>query len=206
MRLYLVRHGETAWNQERRCQGISDIDLNDTGRHQAELAANSLKDVPFRAIYTSSLRRAIETAEIINRFHGVNISVEPDLRELNQGKFEGKTFQELFENYGPDLEVWWKSPANFRMPEGGETLAELQDRAWKVVQRIREDHQEGEIGIIAHNFVNIVIISKVLGLDLDKFRRLRQEPSAVNIVEFNQGRSPCIIALNDVSHLRSTSS
>ena len=89
MRLILIRHGETAWNREKKVQGVSDISLNETGVRQAHRLALSLKDEKINAIYTSPLKRAYDTARIIGQFHGASIYVESGLMEMNPGDFEG---------------------------------------------------------------------------------------------------------------------
>src|SRR4030042_848487 len=92
MKLILVRHGATKFNQERRIQGVSDLGLNETGRKQAESLARALKDVKVEVIYASPLRRAQETARAISRFHQVEVVTHDGLKELDVGEVDGMTY------------------------------------------------------------------------------------------------------------------
>ena len=89
MNLILVRHGETDWNRTGRCQGISDVVLNDNGRKQALELGLCLKGEKISAVYSSDLARAMSTAEEIARHHGLTVEIDSDLREMDQGDFEG---------------------------------------------------------------------------------------------------------------------
>lgn len=124
MSLYLVRHGETDYNRQKRIQGHEDIPMNSNGLAQAHATAAALKTVPFQRIICSPLQRAYNTAEIIASFHsGVSLEVDPDLIERDYGLLSGLTPQEreLFARTGrPDLV---------------ESLEALQMRAWNVVRR-----------------------------------------------------------------------
>ena len=95
MRLILVRHGSTAWNEEGKYQGTIDIPLSDRGRQEAEMVAERLRDEKIDAVYSSNLRRARETAEIIARPHGLPVQVIEELGEMNFGDWEGMTAQEI---------------------------------------------------------------------------------------------------------------
>src|SRR5665648_1256562 len=106
MKLILVRHGQTLWHREKRAQGVSDIELSNRGRAQAESLARSLQDERIDAIVSSSLKRALQTAEAINRFHRLPIEPEEDLIELNMGDFEGIIFKEMMKNHGDFLKRW----------------------------------------------------------------------------------------------------
>ena len=92
MELILIRHGETIWNKEGRVQGLSDIELSDVGLNQARKLALSIQDLNIKAIYSSPVKRAYQTAQIINEIHNAPIFLEPGLVEMDQGDFEGLTF------------------------------------------------------------------------------------------------------------------
>jgi broad specificity phosphatase PhoE len=131
MQLILIRHGETLWNKEGRVQGTSDVELSNAGIKQAELLALSLKDHPLEAIHASPLKRAYQTAEIINEFHHKDIQIHRGLMEMDQGDFEGFSFKELMADKKEFLQKWITDPAAIKMPNG-ESLAELQNRAWRL--------------------------------------------------------------------------
>ena len=118
LRLTLVRHGQTPWNREQRVQGISDISLSNRGLAQAKNLALALKNEKIETILSSPLRRALQTAEAINRFHGLSIERNQDLIELDQGDFEGQTFPEIMKTHKAFLEHWAADPASVIMPNG----------------------------------------------------------------------------------------
>jgi broad specificity phosphatase PhoE len=99
--ILLARHGETDWNRERRWQGWADPPLNETGREQARALAEQLRDTPFDAVYSSDLRRAHETAEIVAAPHGVPVIADERLREVDVGSWSGLLHTEIEERY-PD--------------------------------------------------------------------------------------------------------
>src|SRR4030042_2749358 len=106
MQLILIRHGETLWNKEGRVQGTSDIELSDEGIRQARLLALSLKKHDIEAIHASSLKRAMQTAQIINEFHALEIQSHRELIEMDQGDFEGLSFKELMDDKKDFLKKW----------------------------------------------------------------------------------------------------
>jgi broad specificity phosphatase PhoE len=200
LKLILVRHGQTVWNESGRFQGISDIALSAEGRQQALSLAKSLKDISLAEIYTSPLTRARETAGIVSQYQHCEVRVEEGLKELNQGELEGLTAQDLRDKYPAFFEKWTQEPSLIRLPQG-ESLKDLQDRAWASVGRILKRHSEGNVMLVAHSFVNRVILCRVLSMSLNDFRCMRQDAGATNILEFT-GRGVVLTRLNDTCHLR----
>ena len=197
MKLTLIRHGETIWNQERRVQGFSDIDLNDAGLHQAEQLALSLKDHHIHSIYASPLIRARRTAQIINQYHNAPIYLESDLMEMNQGDFEGLSFQDLMTREKDFLRRWISDPASVRMPNG-ESFDELQYRAWKAIEGITMKHDEALV--VSHSFTIASILCKVKNISLSEFRTVHVDTASKTIVRFLNG-SASIESFNERSHL-----
>jgi probable phosphoglycerate mutase len=136
IRLYLARHGRTAWNFERRFQGATDIPLDDVGRAQARELADALRG-RFDTVLASDLSRARETAQIIATALGLElIALDPDLRERGYGKFEGLTGEECAAQY-PD--VWSASRGNRNfLPPGGEPFEEVAVRMQRGLERCIE--------------------------------------------------------------------
>lgn len=200
MRLILVRHGETAWNKENRVLGHTEIDLNEKGRKQAERLALALKDEKVAAIYSSPLRRARETADEIARFHHLEVVTDDALKELDAGELDGLTFQEMMERYGEFLKEWMKGLPSLKMP-GGESIAELQQRAWPAVERIVSDHPDGVVTLVNHSFAIVSIVSKALGMSLANFRRLRLNIASITIINFGK-RGTSLLLFNDTCHLK----
>lgn len=202
MILYLIRHGETDWNVERRCQGFSDSPLNETGRRQAEATARRLSNIEIEAVYSSSLGRAHVMARAIAKYHKVPVRKSDALRELNQGEFEGLALSELMENHSEFLQQWFRDPADLKIP-GGESMRELQDRAWSALEEIVGRHNDGNVVVVSHNLCNMALLCRIMKLDLADFRRIQQDVAAINIVEFG-GRwpHPVVLRLNDTCHLQ----
>jgi len=199
MRLILIRHGETRWNETKRFQGISDIELSAKGQTQARSLAQSLRNEPLTAIYTSPLIRARQTAECIAQHHDCPLLVDEGLQELNQGQLEGLTGEELRRDFPDFIPQWIKEPGTTVLP-GGESLGELQNRAWAVMEKLIRKHSEDTIAVVAHSFVILTILCRVLELPLQAFRRFRQDPTAKNVLEFTE-RGMILRCLNDTCHL-----
>ncbi|HRS82900.1 MAG TPA: histidine phosphatase family protein [Smithellaceae bacterium] len=198
MQLTLIRHGETIWNLEKRVQGLTDIELNETGIDQARKLALSLQDFPIDTIYSSPLKRAFQTAEIINRFHRKDIRVEPGLMEMDQGEFEGLTFQELLAREKDFIRKWIADPESVRMP-GGESLAELQNRAWPPVEKLLAAGQNALI--VSHNFTIAAILCRLRNIRLSEFRSTCVDNASRTHIRIHNGEAH-IEAINDVRHLK----
>ncbi|MHB8138031.1 MAG: histidine phosphatase family protein [Smithellaceae bacterium] len=197
MQLILIRHGETLWNKEGRIQGTSDIELSETGMEQARRLALSLKDSEIGAIHASPLKRAFRTAEIINNFHGRKIEVHPELMEMDQGDFEGLSFQELMACEKEFIHRWIADPASVKMPRG-ESLAELQERVWPPVEKIIAAGQDALV--VAHNFTIAAILCRIRNISLSEFRSTCVDTASRTVIRFRDGRAN-IEVMNDRSHL-----
>ena len=197
MHLILIRHGETLWNKEGRVQGISDVELSTAGIEQARLLALSLKDHPIRAIHTSPLKRALQTAEIINEFHRKEIHTHQDLMEMDQGDFEGVSFKILMACEKDFLNKWIANPASVQMPKG-ESLTQLQERAWRAMERIINEEETALV--VSHNFTIAAIICRIKNISLYDFLSACVGNASKTIISF-QKDGIFIEAFNDRSHL-----
>jgi len=136
--ILLARHGETDWNRDGRFQGWADPPLNAAGRAQARALADQLRDTPFDAAYSSDLRRAHETAQIVAAAHGVDVVTDPGLREIDVGSWSGLTRAEIEERFpGADQ-------------HDGETREQHLTRVLETVERIARSHRGGRILIVSH--------------------------------------------------------
>lgn len=199
-RVILVRHGETYWNEAKLVQGgRRDIDLNPNGREQAERLGLALKQERLTAIYASPLKRALDTAQAIARHHSLMVETDPDLKEIDAGELDGVPHQVLRTKFDLFLAQWKRNPAVLRMP-GGESLAELQDRAWGSIRRILDRHPGGSVAVVSHNFAITTIICKALDIELCHFRRLRPEVAGISVLVFGE-RGATLALFNDTCHL-----
>lgn len=202
-RIILVRHGQTAWNAEMRVQGClphSDQPLNAHGSQQAELIAQALASEPLAAIYASPLRRARQTAGPIAARHDLPVLIEDDLRELMQGSWEGRTFAEIRSAEADRLREWLTQPATFCL-EDGESLSQLQERAWTVIERIVAAHPDSTVVVVTHFLTIMTVLCRALAMDLTGFTRLRHDPAARSVLEFGGERGTRLASLNDTHHL-----
>jgi len=199
MRLVLIRHGETEHNRGQITLGRADVPLNERGRMEAEALAASFTAAP-AALYSSPLQRAYETASRIGAATDVTVQREHALIEMDIGEMEHLTGAQLRERY-PDFLVEWLSPncGDARMP-GGETLAEVQERAWGAIERIRERHADGVVVAVTHNFVILTLLCRALDLPLARFRRLKQVLAAKTVLDITE-HSAQLLQLNDTGHL-----
>ncbi|KQC07066.1 MAG: hypothetical protein APR62_07110 [Smithella sp. SDB] len=202
MQLIIIRHGETLWNKEGRVQGISDIELSTVGFEQARLLALSLKDYPIREVHTSPLKRALKTAEVINEFHQKEIHIHDDLMEIDPGDFEGMYYKELVACEKDFLNKWITDPASVKMPNG-ESLTQLQERAWRVMERIISKDENALV--VAHNFTIGAIICRIKGisLNINEFQSSLVGNASKTIFNF-QKDGTFIETFNDRSHLQKT--
>jgi len=202
MRLFLVRHGETAWNRDRRIQGArSNTPLNETGYEQADRLAAVLKKQGLDAVYSSPLKRAVDTAEVIAKECKVPLVVVPEFREIDAGELDGLSTLEMGNHYATFWADWSKGDPSTRLPNG-ESLEELQKRAWWAMERILEKHVDGGVvSVVAHMFTNMVIIARALDLDLRNVLHLRQDSAAISVIEFS-ARRHVLALLNDTCHLK----
>ncbi|MFA7468174.1 MAG: alpha-ribazole phosphatase [Desulfotomaculaceae bacterium] len=203
-RIYLIRHGQTIWNKDAKFQGRADVPLSPQGMEQARALGNRLKGHKFGAFFSSSLSRAKLTAELVAEPHGQSVAVEvaKGLEELSFGDWEGLTFKEIQERYSDELAAWWAKPLDTRVP-GGETLAELAERATAALKGIVDKYPDEHVVVVAHGGTIRSVVSTVLGLDLNHYWRLRQDNASLTIIEFYGWNKPILMLYNDISHLGS---
>ena len=200
MRLFLVRHGETESNRLGLALGQNDVPLNERGALQAEQLAVALGREPLVAVYASPLRRTLETARAVAGAHGLDVAIDERLIEMDIGELDGLTFAEVRERYPGLLEEWVSGPGpSMRMP-GGERLVDVQERAWAAVTELAARHSEDAVAAVTHNFVILSLLTKVMGLELSQFRRLRHAVAAVSVIDFTPKRT-LVVRMNDTCHL-----
>lgn len=170
----IVRHGETAWNSERRIQGQIDIPLNATGLAQAQaagrwLASGSIRESfgPIRALYGSDLQRAWKTALCIAEALQLTPVAVPALRERRYGLFEGLTYADAEQQYPETYAAFERRDPDFAFPEGGESLAQFHTRVTGKLQALADLHRGETIVIVAHGGVLDIINRFVRGNPLD---------------------------------------
>jgi len=182
-KIILVRHGETDWNRKRRIQGGgSNTRLSKKGQKQARYIAERLKSEVIKAVYSSPLDRAVETARPIAEKHGLKVNVEKFLKEIEAGELEGVFLSELGERFSQILTTASRGGILSKMP-GGESLEELRERAWKVVLAIMDKHPDGNIAIVTHYFVILAVVCSVLDIPLERIGKFRLNTASLTVIE-----------------------
>ena len=173
VKVILVRHGETDWNKVKRIQGsASDTPLSETGKRQAEGVALKLKEEKIQAIYSSPLQRAMHTAQAIARYHHLEVLPDPHLKEINVGNLEGVLAADLRSRFDEYICKYDHDHHLLKLP-GGESLQDVQERAWSTVEGFVDTHSKGTIVVVSHYFVIMSIICKVINLPLLEVVHLR---------------------------------
>lgn len=196
MQIVLVRHGATDWNLQGRCQGATDRELSDVGRRQAEQIAALLSNESIQAVYSSDLRRARQTAQLISQPHRLPVMIEEKIRELDHGELEGLTFNEIKQGYAAFLARWRSEPAEIQVP-GGEKLSDVAERAWQGVTRIAERHPAAEsIVVVSHNFPILGIVCRVTGTHLNSYRSFHLDPCSVTRLRYDGANAWTVTQVN----------
>src|SRR5512141_2799967 len=199
-RLYLVRHGATPLTMEDRFSGAEGVHLSEEGRIQAAHLAERLKDNKISAAYCSSLDRAVETANILVKPHGLTPVRLDGLREISHGHWEGMSRKDVETRFADEYTAWEEDPFTFA-PEGGESGISVLARALPAIREIVVRHQDENILVVSHKATLRLILSSLLGFDARGYRdRLDQAPACLNIVDFVNPVRARLMLFNDVSH------
>lgn len=203
-KIYIVRHGETEWNKENRSQGCgNDIPLSNIGKAQASLVAQRLKEEKIDLFFSSTLKRASETANIIAKKHGKTVEECSDLMEFRMGCWEGLTYNDIVNKYPEVFSLWKESPHLVKIPDA-ETLIELKERSLKKFMEIIRNNEDKNILVVSHGITAKVIICSLMGIDLSNLHKIRQDNTAINMFEYKDGNFQTLL-LNDTCHLRNLS-
>ena len=198
--LILIRHGETEWNRERRIQGHTDIGLSAAGLDQARQLATRLASEPIRALYTSDLARARETASLLADALALPPRMTPLLREVGFGAWEGLTVSELEARWPDEYAAWRQDSVTYRPPEG-ERIEELQQRSMAAVAEILTAHPGERVAVFGHGGSVKAILCALMGFSLSIWRRLRVDNTSISRLVFGP-LGPTLTLFNDTSHLR----
>ena len=171
MEIYIVRHGETIWNEKRLLQGSVDIELNSNGRKLAGITGEKLDAVSFDKIYSSPLIRAYETANLIRGHRNIPIIRDDRLRELSFGINEGKDSMKIREDENNPFHNFFSRPELYVAPEGGETLEHICERAKEFLEQVIEP-QAGSLErvmIVAHGALNKALMCHIMDHGISEY-------------------------------------
>ena len=199
-RIYLVRHGKTEWNENGIYQGRSDTDLSKEGISQAKRTAAYLGKNEIAEIYSSKLKRAIRTGELISGDTGLKVQQSEKLNELSFGKWEGMTFDGIQEEY-PDLSRrFFAEPSEFEAP-GGESVKDLRKRVMDFW--FEQESDDSDSVIVSHSGPLKIIILSVLNAPLDSFWNFELRPASISEIRKQYGKF-VLFNLNYRGHLENT--
>lgn len=198
-KLILARHGETAWNVEKVFRGRADVNLNEVGVKQAELLGRYLSNWELEAIYSSPLRRALDTANMVARYQKTAIAIAEGLTDLDYGEWQSLPEREVKRLHPALLNEWHSCPQKVKMPEG-ESLGDVRRRAVEVIDGVLARHNQNVL-LVSHRVVIKVLVCHLLGLDDSHFWNIRQDVCGITVFDYADGRF-VLTRHNDTSHLR----
>ena len=199
--LYFFRHGQTELSRKDVfCGSGLDPELTSEGLQMAEAFADAYRKQSWRAIYSSSLRRGIESARPICEVVDMHQQSRPELNEIAYGRWEGLTKSKVDEDYHDDYVNWLADPAT-HAPTEGESALEVARRGLQLVEEIKQQISDGNVLVVSHKATIRIILCKLIGIDLALFRyRLVCPVGSVSVIEFTP-HGPLLHALADRSHL-----
>jgi probable phosphomutase (TIGR03848 family) len=192
----LIRHGENSMVGKRLAGRLPDVHLNDNGKKQAEQLAQLLCKAPIKAIYSSPLERAVETAQPLAQELGLPVNIAPGLVELEYGDWQGKTLKQLSR-----LKLWkvvQDKPSEMRFPNG-ESFVEVQQRAVAEVERIAAAHEEQDmVACFSHGDIIRLLSAHFLGMPLDLFQRVAANTASITVIHIDKKGRPHVSHMNQV--------
>jgi broad specificity phosphatase PhoE len=199
--LYFLRHGQTALSREDVfCGSGMDPELTPEGMQMAHAFAKAYREVEWRAVYCSSLRRSITTAKPLCDALEINPQVRAELNEIAYGRWEGRTKEQVSKEFGDEYTSWLADPAR-HAPTDGEPAVVIAQRGLQVIEEIQKRFTSGNVLIVSHKATIRIILCSLLGIDVGLFRyRLGCPVGSVSTVEFTSN-GPMLKTLADRSHL-----
>ena len=179
--IYLLRHGAVAL-EPRRFVGHLDVPLSALGEAQCEAQAERLRAVRLAAVFTSDLARARRSGEIIGAPHGLLPTPLPALREMDMGRWDGASAEELQDREPEAFRDWMSRVGEYPFP-GGEDVPRLLARVWPAVEAVVAAHAGQGIAIVAHAGPNRAIVCRALGLPLVRLTAVGQDYAALTVLE-----------------------
>jgi len=205
-RIIAIRHGETAWNAQRRLQGHIDIPLNERGRAQAQAVAQALTedggaDSAIAAVYASDLERAFATGRAIAEAARAPITALPGLRERSFGDWEGRSYADLSVEFPAEAERWRKRDPHWSPPGAEENLLQFRERIDNTVRDLASRHQEQQVVLVAHGGVLDVLYRLATGLDIQAPRTWALDNAAINRLLWTPENGLTLVGWGDARHL-----
>lgn len=198
-KIYIVRHGQTAWNKEKVFRGRVDVPLNEQGLREAEAVGEALKNAGIGFVYASPLSRAVQTATPVAKRASLEVIRSDGIIDMNFGPWEGKRLAEVEKEDPERFRAWVERPEKLVIP-GGETLDDVKDRAIKAIHEIAERHPDDTGMVVSHRVVCKLLVLGLMGLGPDKFWNIQQDTACMNLFLIRDGRATMFL-VNDTCHL-----
>lgn len=197
--MWLLRHPEPEASARGRCYGSLDVTLSLDGIRQARSVANALANEPFAAIYTSPRRRCCQAAEILAVGRHCRMETVPELRELDFGEFEGRSYDEIAAMCPDVYQQWMERPTETQFP-GGESFREMHTRVIVATRELRSRHTGQSIALVTHGGVIRTILADALRMEAAHIFRIGQRYGAINIIRYF-GETAIIELLNGAANV-----
>jgi len=200
LKVYFLRHGETTSSQTGTYCGALDINLTPEGHQMAKDFAQAYQSLPWTAVYTSPLWRAIDTAKPLCEAIKMDMQLRDGLKEITYGQWEGKTPEEVDREFHDEYVRWLADPG-WNSPTGGEKGVDIARRSSLVLEEIEQTHSTGNVLVVSHKATIRIMLCSLLGIDVGRFRdRIGIPVASVTIVEMAE-RGPLLQVMGDRSHL-----
>jgi broad specificity phosphatase PhoE len=201
VRILLARHGETVFNVSGRWQGQGNSPLTERGLAQARELGRALGQDPIVAVYSSDLGRAAQTAHEVAVLHGLEVQLDPNLREIDVGGWAGKSWAEIEAEFPGGQQAWANAPAGMRLPDG-ETLLEAQTRALAFFAERMPAHAGQTLVVITHGAIGQSILVNAIGATVDDlWLTERVDNCQISRLEWTATDGLKLIEMSDVRHL-----
>lgn len=194
MKLILIRHGLTNYNLKNKYCGFSNIGLHKIGRTQVNKLKSKLRELTVDIVYCSDLKRSWQSAKIIFDKSNFPIIKNPNLREIDFGKWEGLDFKQASKIYPFIYKKWLRNPFCIKIP-GGERTGYFVKRIKKELKNIIKDNPNKTVAIVGHAGVIRVILNSVLGVKKEDFWKLDLNPQTIYIIKYDGGLKPKVCKL-----------
>ncbi len=196
----LVRHGETEANRLNAFRGRLDVPLNENGREQAEALARAMEQKQIKAIYSSPLSRALDTAKTIGKTKGLTVNIIEGFNNINLGEWEGRPKDEVKEKYPDFWHQWVNDTEHMKFP-GGDTLEDAKNRAFKALKEVMEENKGETIVVVSHRCIIKVLIAAVLDMNDRYFWKFYLDNASYSTVEYDDNKGFILTCLNEACHI-----
>jgi alpha-ribazole phosphatase/probable phosphoglycerate mutase len=194
LRLILIRHGEPVREAQGKCYGSLDVSLSESGRMQIQEKLPSVCRLGGDALYSSPLKRAMESAAIVGSCLCLEPTPADELREVDFGSFEGLTYEAIERLYPQEYKVWMERPTEIQFPHGG-SFVQVKRRVLSFKAFLLENHPGKTVHVVSHGSINRILVAEALAIPDSMVFRVDQSYAALNIIDYLQG-SPLVRLMN----------